>query len=105
MVEIPETFRWENSQHLMGRGGVRKDTRSIVSLAGWMVTSLETGDVIQELEQVCQGKEECSSGPGEVWILPARLENSGLEVMIEAPETGPVRETSQEIQEGRSRQH
>lgn len=33
MGEIPETFRWENSQDLMGRGGVRNDTRSIVG--GW----------------------------------------------------------------------
>lgn len=57
----------------MGEGGVENDSRPIVSPAGWMMEQLLKW-VIQEVEQVCEGKMMDSAvGMAKFGIGPARL--------------------------------
>lgn len=57
----------------MGEGGVRNDSRPILSPAGWMMEQ-PLKWVIQEVEQVCEGKKMNSAvGMAKFGICPARL--------------------------------
>lgn len=57
----------------MGEGGVRNDSRPIVSPARWMIEQ-PLKWVIQEVEQVCEGKKMNSAvGMVKFGICPARL--------------------------------